>query len=275
MARTRAQWKVIIKDYMATETSLAGLTSTSASAEHALWVNILSLVAMYVDGLFDLFRADVDTVINAQSAHTLQWYVTKAKAFQYGVTLPADTDVYAVVPPADEAVLIVTSAAGVEQAANNKVRLKVAKGLPGALEPLSGGELAALNTYIKRIKDAGVRVEATTGEADDLRMKLQVYYDPLVLTATGERIDGTSTTPVKDAIGEFLSSLPFNGVFVLNDLIDYIEAVEGVVIAHVLVAQANYASLPYVDIPVRYTPDAGYMVLNTEYFDDNVEYTPN
>ena len=80
---------------------------------------------------------------------------------------------------------------------------------------------------------------------------------------------------MKDAINEFLSSLPFDGKFILNDLIDAIEAVEGVKIGHVVSASANYAATPYVSIPVQYTPDAGYMVLNETFFDANVEYIPN
>ena len=194
MARTRAQWKAIIAEKMATEPALGGLTSTSAVAEYTLWVNVASLLAMMLEQLFELFKGDVDTVINAQSAHTLQWYVTKAKAFQYGVLLPADSDVYEVVPPLDEAVLIVSSAAAVENASINKVRLKVAKGEPGALEALVPDELTALRAYIHRVKDAGVRVEVTSGDADDLKLDLTVYYDPLVLNADGERLDGTSTT---------------------------------------------------------------------------------
>lgn len=275
MARTRAEWKAIINSKIATETDLAGLTSTSAVAEYNQWVNVLSLLAMFLDQLFDLFKVDVDAVINAQSAHTLQWYVTKAKAFQYGVLLPDGSDVYEVVPPVDESVLIVSSAAAVELASVNKVRVKVAKGEPGALEPLTTDELNALKTYMGRIKDAGVRVEVTTGDGDDLHLVLTVFYDPLVLNAAGERLDGTSTTPVKDAINEFLTQLPFDGQFILNDMIDAIEAVEGVKIAYVQSAAANYGATPYVSIPVRYTPDAGYMVLNETFFDTYVEYTPN
>jgi hypothetical protein len=197
--------------------------------------------------------------------------VGKARAFQYGVALPADSDVYAVVPPVDESVLIVTQAAAVELA--NAVRLKVAKTVAGAMVPLTGGELGALRTYMGRVKDAGVRLNCTSGVADNLHLLVVVYYDPLVLDGTGARLDGTAATPVKDAVNAFLKNLPFNGVFGLNKLLEYVEAtVEGVKIFEVVAAEANYASTPYVPITTTYVPDAGYMALDDVYWDASTIY---
>jgi len=274
MAKTIAQWIADIKARKESTAALSGLTSTSNVAEWKLWTDIAGWLAHTVDSLFDALKVDIDAKIAAEMPHTLKWYVTKAKAFQYGVTLPADTDVYAVVPPEDEGVLIISSAAAVEIAVFNKVRLKVAKGAVGALEALSVGELAAFSTYMSRIKDAGVRLQCTSGDADVLRLKLNVYYDPLVIDADGERLDGTDATPVKGAINAYLSSLPFDGIFILNDMIDAVEATDGIKICHVENAQANYAATPFVPVPVKYTPDAGYMVIDEGYFDTNITYIP-
>ncbi len=274
MARTITQWIAEIKARKESTAALIGLTSTSNVAEWKLWIDIGGFLANMLENLHDAFKVDVDAKIAAEMPHTLKWYVTKAKAFQYGVTLPADTDVYAVVPPEDEAVLIISSAAAVEIPVFNKVRLKVAKGAVGALEALSVGELAAFTTYMGRIKDAGVRLQCTSGNADVLRLKLNVYYDPLVIDATGERLDGTDATPVKGAINAYLSSLPFDGVFILNDMIDAVEATDGIKICHVETALANYAATPFVPVPVKYTPDAGYMEIDEVYFDANITYIP-
>lgn len=274
MAKTIGQWIAEIKARKESVAALSGLTSTSNVAEWKLWQDIGGWLAHAVDSLFDNLKIDIDAAIAADKSHTLKWYVTKAKAFQYGVTLPADTDVYAVVPPEDEAVLIVSSAAAVELTSLNRVRIKVAKGAVGELEALSEGELEAFTTYMGRIKDAGVRLQCTSGDADELRLKLNIYYDPLVIDAAGERLDGTDAAPVKGAINAFLSALPFDGVFILNDMIDAVEATDGIKICHVEDAQANYAATPYVPVPVKYTPDAGYMVIDEVYFDLNVTYIP-
>lgn len=273
MARTLAEIKASLIAAKESESELSGLTSTSAVAEWMLWINVVAFFMWIQEGLFDGFKADVNKQIAADKSHTKQWYITKAKAFQYGVSLPADSDVYAVVPPVDDSVLIVTQANVVEL--TNKLRIKSAKGEPGALEKLSAAELESFSTYMNRIKDAGVRLELTSGDPDDFKLACQVFYDPLILTAAGARIDGTAATPVKDAINEYFSSLGFDGVFILNDFIAAITAVEGVKIFNVVSAEANYAATPYVPITILYQPDAGYMTLNETFFDANVGYYPN
>ena len=206
-----------------------------------------------------------------QKPHSLQWYVTMAKAFQFGITLPPDTDVYAMVPPADPTVLVVQYAAAVELI--NLIRIKVARLSGGVLAPLTTPQLTAFIAYMGRVKDAGVRLQITSGDPDNLRLQVAVFYDPPVLDTAGRRLDGTSATPVKDAINTFLDNLPFNGLFVLNNLIGALQGIDGVRIAEVVSAQANYGITAFVPIAYEYLPDAGYMVLDATYFDANVSYT--
>ncbi len=181
---------------------------------------------------------------------------------------------YTVVPPVDESVLIIKCAAAEEYFGLNVVRIKVAKQDGDELGPLSEPELTALKGYMQKVKDAGVRMRVTSEDPDDLSLHLSVYYDPLVLNSAGARLDGVDDTPVKKAINLFLASLPFNGVFVLNELIDAIEAVDGVEIAHVPYAAARHLPVDYAEVAVKYTPDAGYMLLDEDDFDDFVEYLP-
>jgi hypothetical protein len=270
MARSKAYWRGVILAAFAGEAADSGVTSTSAVAEWNLWVNVVALCMVALDGFFDFFKSDVDTNIATMKAHTEQWYSTKAKAFQYGVTLPPDTDIYAVVPPVDTSVLIIANAATVEF--QNLLRIKVAKLSGGVLAALDSGELTAFKAYMGRVKDAGVRLQMTSGAGDNLQVKMIVYYDPLVLTYDGKRIDGTNDHPTLDALKAFLTQLPFNGLFVRNSMVDYVQTVDGVRIVTPTVVQANYGATPYVDIPTEYKPDAGYLVLDETYFNANVTY---
>ncbi len=274
MARTLVEIKAAMVAKKEAESALDGLTSDSAVAEWNLWLDLVAFCTLVLEQLFDLFKTDVTEIVRSEKAHTLAWYVTKAKAYQHGVSLPADTDVYAVVPPVDEAVLIVAAASATESNLN-VIRVKAAKGEPGALEALSAPELTGLRAYMKRIKDAGVRLNVTSDDPDDLKVGMRLYYNPLILDSDGARLDGTSDTPVKDAINAYLSNLPFNGEFSQNAFVDAIQAVEGVVFVEVLTLEANYGSTPYVPIPVAYLPDAGYMVLNDTYFGTHVGYFPH
>ncbi len=275
MARTIAQIQKSIIDAKNADTIIGSggtspLTSTSNVAIWLLWTYIVAVCQWTLENLFDAHKAEVNALIANQKPHTLQWYVSKAKAFQYGVTLPIDRDVYVIVPPIDTSVLIVAYAAAVEL--TSLVRIKTAQLTGGVLTPLTGGQLTSLAAYMNRIKDAGVRLQVTSGNADNLQLALNIFYDPLVIDEIGARIDGTDLTPVKTAINLFLDSLPFNGLFILNFLTDALQAVEGVRIVQVVNAQANYGTTAYVPIYVEYVPDAGYLVLDEAYFDANVNY---
>lgn len=272
MARTIAAIQQQIIDTKNADPSLSTYAwSDSKVAIWRLWTYVTAVCIWTLENLFDYHKTEVSNILATQKPHTLQWYVHKAKLFQFGDTLPPNTDTYPTLST-DPAVAIVKYAAAVELA--NMVRIKVAKENSGILESLSVGELAAFRGYMSRIKDAGVRLQLTSGNPDNLQLALSVYYDPLVLSSTGARLDGAATTPVMDAVNTFLANLPFNGVFVLNELIVALQAIDGVKIGYVLSAQANYAATPYIPITIKYTPDAGYMALDESYFNTNVTYTP-
>ena len=244
------------------------LSSTSAVAVWLLWTWIVATCMWVTESLYDAFTANVNSIIAATLPHTLNWYVTVAKAFQYGYALPAGSGVYATIDPAAQ---VVNFAAAVENLPF--LRIKVATLAGGVLAPLSGAQLTAFTAYMNNVKDAGVPLNCTSGAADNLRVALNVYYDPQVLSATGVRLDGTEATPVQDAINVFIANLPFNGIFVLDSLIGALQAVPGVKIAQVTYCAAQYAALPYSAIAAFYVPDAGYMVLDGAYFTANTIYT--
>ena len=246
------------------------LSSTSNVAVWLLWTWIVATCQYITESLFDSHKAEVAGIIATQKPHTLEWYATMAKAFQYGATLPAGSDVYNPVAPAGDASLVVSYAAAVEVLPY--LRIKAATLTGGVLGPLTSDELTALTVYMGRIKDAGVPLNITSGNADSLRVGVTVYYDPLILDATGARLDGTAATPLQDAVNGFLDTLPFNGVFVLNSMVAAMQAVEGVTIADVSYCAAQYGALPYSAIAAYYVPDAGYLTLDAGYFTANASY---
>ncbi len=270
MARSIAQIQAAIVAAKEADGTLSGLTSTSMTAIWLLWTYVVATCQWTLENLFDAHKNEVAGIIATQKPHTLQWYVTMARAFQYGVALPSGSDTYAVVPPASLSVLVVQFAAAVEL--TNLVRIKVAAMTGGVLGPLSPTQLTAFTTYMGQIKDVGVRLQCTSGVADTFQPTMIIYYDPLVLDATGARLDGSEPTPVKDAINTFLGSLPFNGVFILNNFIAAMQAIPGVIIADEVSVQAFYGSVPPVVIAAKYVPDAGYMALDNAWFGTNVSY---
>jgi hypothetical protein len=238
------------------------LTSNSKTAIWRLTTYVVAVCIWTLETLFDIHTTDVNEVISKLKPHSLRWYAEKARAFQFGYNLVDDADIYDNSTLTDtqiEASKVVDYAAVVEQ--ERGLRIKVAKDNGTDLAALSNTELNAFKEYMKRIKDAGVRLNITTGAADGLKLGLDIYYNPLVIKSDGTRLDGTNAEPVQTAIKTYLKNLPFNGVFVLQSIVDVLQGVDGVTIAHLTQAQAQYGALPYQSFAVKYLPDSGYLRL--------------
>lgn len=250
----------IIAQVQANATLAPLLTSTSKVAIWRLTTYVVAVCIWTLETLFDIHVADVNETISKLKPHSLRWYAGKALAFQYGYNLVDDADYYDNTGIDDTTITaskVVDYAAVVEQ--ERGLRIKVAKDNGTDLTALTSPELNAFKEYMKRIKDAGVRLNITSGPADGLRITIDLYYNPLVLNSAGGRLDGVVAQPVQDAVKTYLKNLPFNGVFVLQSLVDVLQLVDGVKIAHIVSAQAQYGALPYQSFYVKYLPDSGYL----------------
>jgi hypothetical protein len=250
---------------------LSGL-SGSASAIWRLLFFIIATAVWTLERLFDLHKVEVSGIIATLKPHTARWYAAKAKLFQYGDNLIPDSDLYDNTGKTDEEIQtsrIVAYSAVVE--VEKQLLIKTAK-ITDDLQPLSTDELTAFAEYMSRIKDAGVQVTAISEPADNLRLSLDIYYNPLVLNSEGQRLDGAGMTPIADAVRNYLKNLPFNGEFVLAYLIDALQHVEGVVIPHIVSAMYQYGDLDYGMISVKYQPYAGYLRVTDENM--TVNYIP-
>jgi len=264
MARTIAQIQQAIIDAKNADVNLSGLSSTSNVAIWRLWTYIVAFCQWTIETFFDLHVAEVKGIIATQKPHTLQWYATMAKAFQYGDALAVDSDTYAVIHTTKQ---IVNYAAAIEYTNGIKgLRIKVATFSGGSLAALSSPQLTAFTAYMQTIKDAGVRLTMTTANPDSLKLNLNIYYNALVLDNTGARLDGSASTPVQDAIDNYLENLPFNGLYINFELLEALKAVDGVIIPELVSAQYYYTGIAgggYTAIATECSPDAGYIrVLN-------------
>jgi len=210
----------------------------------AVSINILEI-------LFDTHKTDVNNALALLKPHSLKWYVEKAKAFQYGDALVEDQDYY---DPVDETKQIVSHCAVDEKA--GKLFMKVAKDDNEELAPLVSSELTAFTEYLERVKDAGVNIQYISQAGDDLKLAMDIWYDPLVIDESGKMLEDSAREPAKDAIKEFIRNLPFNGEFVLVELVDALQATEGVDIPTILQAESKYGSYDWINIDAKEVPEA-------------------
>lgn len=280
MARTISEIQAHIIAEKDNSPGLKSLNSDSKTAIWRLWTYVTATAIWALENLFDLHKKEVDQFLLTKKPHNLIWYKAKAEAFQFGRELKPGSDCYDNTGVHHLEVAksrIVKHVAIVENKKNGWVRIKAVKEVNGELQALSQkdpDELGALNRYIQRIKDAGVKLIVQSLPPDRLKMHIDIYYDAMVLDDKGGRLDGASIKPVNDTIRTYLRSLPFNGAFVLAALTDRLQETLGVVIPQIRHVSVSYGTRKDVCIPVRYIPDGGYLRIYKE--DDlKINYIPS
>jgi hypothetical protein len=153
------------------------------------------------------------------------------------------------------------------------LRIKAATTDGTNLAKLLPEQLSALTAYIDRIADAGVDIEVDSQDAEQLKLSLTIYYNPLILGANGSRLDGTDPSPVPNAIRAYLQNLPFNGLFVLAHLVDALQKVEGVEIPNLLSCSMSKGELGFFSVDVEDVPDSGYIRIDDDSLD--ISYLPH
>lgn len=252
-------------DFMSNE-NIAGYYGFAVGTEFSSVFSMVSLESILfyivasaifvVESLFDVLKSDVDTSLAQRLVHNRQWYVNLAMAFQFGDAINPETGSY---DETDEAKQVVDYAAVDEIA--GQLYLKVATSEGENMAPLNTSELTAFTTYINKVKDAGVKITVISDAGDDLRLSVDIMYDPMVLDENGLLLEGGGE-PVKDTIMSFIKTLPFNGEFQVVALVDALQKTEGVVIPTVLSAESKYAANDWQNIDARVKPNAGYMVID-------------
>ena len=223
------------------ETALADLNSTS---KVSIWNLLLFIVAFCFQDLrtyFKKHRKYVDYRFANQKAGRISWYRSMALAFQYGFALIPDTDTYnntnATTEEIEASKIIKYATANVGESRGSVV-IKVATEKDGKLSTIAEEQKQALDSYFKEVAWAGVEVTIINHLADKLFLNLRIFTYPLLLDANGvSRRNGNK--PVEEALQEFMKELPFNGELVLQSLVDKLQLLEEVRIAHVVEVKSS------------------------------------
>jgi hypothetical protein len=242
---------------------LPALNTPSATAVRRRWRRIIGSVVIALEWMYEQFKIEMLNILATQKPHTLRWYRKQALLFQFGDALMDDVLTYDNAGQTDESIAtkrIIKQAAATE--AGGLVILRVATEVGGVLSPLSAAQLIAFEAYVAELKDAGIQLEVFSYAADKLKVWVDVYYDPTVLNAFGERLDGTDTEPLIKAVEKYLRNLEFNGVFVRTQMVDALQSVTGVfAIEPTTIEVARFDSMAYQTVNVIHAPFAGYYIL--------------
>lgn len=236
------------------------LTSNSVVAIWRLWLWIVAVGSHTVELLIDKHRSEVETFVANKEWGTLGFLRNKALEYQFGdsLTWNGSQFIYSTYTPANQ---IVKRAAVV--VSGQIVQFKIAKLTAGGLpEKLSSAEKISFAAYIDGLVYAGTQYAVISDDPDDVKLDIEIVFDPLVLAADGSLITDGAVFPIVDTINDFISNLPFNGVLNLTSLTDALQLIDGVVDPTLNDAFGKYGGLSYVAINKNYIPFAGHAILD-------------
>lgn len=222
-----------------------------SSSKVSTWRLLFAKVAVVVHSaeiLIDEVFARVKQRIGISPVAQTPWYARMALKYRDGYVLvfqdgakTSDPSYYAFSPQAqdDQSAAIVKRASAVDL--TGAVRVKVAD-LNSNNEPvkLSQQQVDGVQSYFDNIAPAGINVSVISRDPDELRLEMEVIYDPTVIDGnTGELISDPGTKPVDEAAKEYIYDLPFNSTWVLEEMMANIRKAKGVINAYPWRARAR------------------------------------
>lgn len=203
---------------------LAELNSGSKVAIWRLWAYVTAVVLFFHEKMWDLFKAEVETKLQAIPG-TDAWLAQESKKFQYYA--PGEDNDFTFFSDGsygyetvDTGKQIVKRVAVTSNLGNTVVKV-AAEDVNQIPIPLTSLQLAAFSGYLHAIQYAGTTVTAASGASDKMKIELNIYYNALISKAVVQN-------NVEIAISGYLSNLEFDGAFRVIKLVDAIQAVEGV-----------------------------------------------
>lgn len=199
---------------------------SSVSIESILFF-IVAACCHVLEMIFDQHKRDVEDKIALAVVASVPWYYKMALAFQYGDSLVLNERTqqyeYASI---DESKQVVKYVAVRDK--GTSVQILVSGDQGGSPVALSNDVLTVFKQYMNRVKVAGVILNITSKESDNVTVTATITIDPLVLNENGELLSDGSK-PVEEAITSYLKHIIYGGTFNKTKLVDVIQAVEGVV----------------------------------------------
>lgn len=233
------------------------------SLENILF-EVIALAIWVLEKLFDTHSLQVNEALNNQKAGRPNDYKNMALDFMYGFPLIENTDQFDTTGATAEQIAnskIIKYCSVRESAESARLIIKVASEQTGQLTNLNSQQLESFSTYMEQVKWAGVKLNIVNEPADDLKITMTVFRDPLVLDVLGNDIVNGGQ-PVHERILQYLKELDFNGELVVNDLIERLREVSGVENVHITsISSKGNTEVNYLEIGVSKIPVAGYFTI--------------
>ena len=248
-------------------TALEDLTSESKVSIWRNFIFVVAFIANFVKELHTIHESEIAALIDAQKLTNLNYYRDVVFNYRDGHTFDRETLLYTGIYTDEEIELskIVKRAAANQTNENGiqKISLKLATEVNDELQEIDAIALDRIKEHVFINAPAGTNLSIISIRPDELKLEVDVFIDPQILTTNGTRIDGTANDVIDTAVSEFFAdtNFKFDGELVLSLLEDKIQSVQGVQDRSVRFkkVEANY-EVPAVweNVVERYTSKSGY-----------------
>lgn len=229
------------------------------SVENLLFYTVAAAIWV-LEKMWDVFSAEIDTVIENDVPHRPRWYRDMALRFMLNCQLVEGEDYYdtsSLSAAEIDAAKIVKYAAVTEDADQSLLTIKVAGKSTdnGHYSQISSDHISKIKIYMNEVKDVGVKLNIISPAPETFNCHINILYDPL-LSADSVKI------ACRAAVESYILNLPYNGEYTNMALCGYLQQVEGIKVVDVIEASigASEGSESNI-IAMRYIPLAGYMQL--------------
>lgn len=236
---------------------LAQLNSPSSTALWSNWLQVFARIIHLFEVKMDMFKSEIQNIIDNNQYGTLYWWAEKTKQYQHGELLQFLNNhyVYPSTNPEKQIVGLVsiTDERGV-------VKVKAAKVLNHLPKELSATEAAGLLSYCQQIRPAGTRISVESLPADLLNVRLKIYYNA--------QVDLETLIPkIEAAFINYINTLEFDAVFYVNKMIDALQMVPGVIKEQVEVENISVkqGTAAYTSFNSKYQAKSGYFKIDPDF----------
>lgn len=233
--------------------------SSSMYAEWKLWRSIFARAIWVFETIIDTFKLEVETTVQTKQYASFDWYHDRIMEFQgetldggafQGDNLMVQNGIISYETP-DETRRIIRQAS--LRANNGVLGIKLAKALTETTyQQLTESELVAFNIYFLNIKYPGTRATVVSLPADLVKYNLKIVYDPIYSTAT-------VTTNIQEKLEEYRQSLGFDDRVFLGEMLNFVQAADGVVsVTNNGSSAKGYSDEVFTTIDQYHTLESGY-----------------
>lgn len=234
--------------------------NTSKTAEWRMWIDVFALIVHGFEGILDLFKRDIQALVDTNITGSLEWYRRISRAFQYS---SAETgSFYLIVDQAGRIVYnaLNTAAQIIKQATikenESDMTLKVATETGGELAALSSDALQQFTSYINQRKLPGDKINIVSANPDELYIEATVKYNG---TYSGSELEML----IRSHLSAFARDFEFDGMLYVNDILLLILGTDGVRDAGITLCKL-YQGVNEITVIGQHEVSAGYFTVRPD-----------